>query len=154
MDLQTTVDDTHLRIFAHAAAAKVVRASGPSEARPAPGPRGTHRSQDLLTLPSHEVDQSQLIRLQVVGHPDDRHAKPTAVTMVRIDIEKVALVGKRLRLHADHAPVLPAAQMILVGPPPTRDIRRQRFPADLDGQEFFFLAHWRPTEKTASSAVK
>src|SRR3954468_7403774 len=154
MHLESAVDDARGWIVVHTAAADVVRTSGPGESRPMPGLRRSHGAQNRLTLIRHEVRQPVLIRMQVVGHPDYGHAESAAVPMIRIDIEVVAAVGKCLRLHADDAPVLPTAQVLLVSLTPPRDIWRQGFAADLDRQELVLCTECRTTQETMRSTIE
>src|SRR5437868_2359101 len=73
---------------------------------------------------------------------------------MEIDIDKVTVVRKRVRLDPNHAEMLPLPQMIFVWFAPTTHGRRQRFATDLNRQELLFCAQRRATNESVPSRIE
>ena len=122
MDLQTTVDDTQLRIMPNAAPPRSCELPAPVKRGPCQvlvAPIARRISSPCPAMKSKPAAARSVASRRSPGSPAGQVRRGRDE---RIDIEIVALVRERLRLHADHAPVLPIAQVLLVAlaPPPGR----------------------------------
>ena len=86
-------------IFAHAASAEVVAAADATKARTTPHFLRSHRVKDVFGLLFHPVGKAPLVLSQVAGDAHEREPKPAAISVSRVQIEEVGLVGQRLGLE-------------------------------------------------------
>jgi hypothetical protein len=68
-----------------------------------------------------------LVVLHIIGDAHKGQAKTGPVAAAGVEVEKVVLVGERIKLDADRRPVLPGADVILIIFAPRRHVRRQGF---------------------------
>src|SRR5580704_3072387 len=124
------------------------------ESLASPGFYRTHHAKDFLSFCLHPIGKLVFVLAHVVGDADNRHSKPAFVSIDRVKIEKIACIRKSVRLNPNHAVMLPVAKMVFVRFTPTADIRRQRFPANLDRQKLLFGTEGRASNKSVLHRVE
>ena len=124
VDTQIGVHHRGGRIFAHAASAEVVAAADATKARTTPRFLRSHRVKDVFGLLFHPVGKAPLVLSQVAGDAHEWEPKPATISVSRVQIEEVGLVGQRLGLEPNRADVLPASKVIFVPSAPGWDVGR------------------------------
>ena len=132
VDLKLGVDDALFRVFPHSSSAKIVAASHPGKAVTPPGAGCAHAPQYFFRLRFHPIGQPVFVLSQVIRDSKDRETNPAPVSIVRVDVHEVVIVGQGVWLDANNAEMLPLPEVILVGFPPALDAGRECFTTDLD----------------------
>jgi hypothetical protein len=94
------------------------------KARTTPRFYRTHRVKDRFGLLFHPVGKAPLVLSQVAGNAHEGEPEPATVTVLRVQVEKVGVVGQRLGLEADRTDMPPASEVILLLLAPGRDVGR------------------------------
>src|SRR5215211_2499183 len=124
VDTQIGVHHRGGGVLAHATSTEVVATADATKARTTPRFHRTHRVKDLFGLLFHPVGKPPLVLSQVAGNAHEREPEPAAVTVSRVQIEEVRVIGQRLGLEPNRADVLPAFKVILVPLAPGRNVGR------------------------------
>jgi hypothetical protein len=109
VDAQIAVHHRRGRVFAHAASAEVVAAHDATKALTTPRFQCTHHLKDLFGLPFHPVGKAPLVLSQIASDRHKGEPEPAAVTVPRVQIEKVPVIGQRLGLEPSRLPVASAS---------------------------------------------
>src|SRR5215217_2883094 len=154
VDTQIAVHHRGGGVFTHAASAEVVAAADATKARTTPRFHRTHRVKDLFGLLFHPVGKAPLVLSQIAGNAHEGEPEPASVTVSRVQVEEVGLIGQRLGLEPDGADVLPASKVILILLAPGQDIGWQTLAAYLYRQLLVFDVGGGPADEPVSRRVE
>src|SRR5215217_1313365 len=154
VDAQIAVHHRRGRVFAHSASAEVVAAADATKALTTPRFHRTHHVKDLFGLLFHPVGKAPLVLSQIASDTHKGEPEPASVTVPRVQIEEVCVIGQRLGLETNSADVLPASKVILVLLTPGRNVGWQTLAAYLYRQLLVFDVGGSPPNEPMSRRVE